>query len=1602
MNSCYRSLWNDKTGTFVAVSENAKSLGKKTSSCRGAGAGAGFPLKTLALSLLLSLGVNVYALPAGGVVASGSATINSGALSSTITQTSQNAAINWQSFNIASGEAVRVLQPNSSSVLLNRVLGSDPSGIFGSLSANGKVFLVNPNGILFGQGASVNVGALVASTLNIADSDFLAGNYKFSGAGAGSVLNQGAIRADGGYVALLGANVANNGVIQAKLGSVALVAGQAITLDVAGDGLLNVTVNQGAVKALVQNGGLIQADGGQVLLSAQAAGSLLQSAVNNSGVIRAQTIENRNGSIKLLGDMQSGSVNVAGTLDASAPQGGPGGFVETSAAHVNIADNTRVNTQSAQGQSGSWLIDPADFTIAATGGNISGTTLSSNLAAGAVAIQSSGGTAGGSGDINVNAPVSWSANLLTLTAARDININAVMTASGTSTLALNTATANGLDAAVAGGAVKVGMNGDGFTGRVDFPARSGAGILSINGLAYTIVDRLGASTTSTVTDLQGMKSGLATNYALGSNIDASATAGWNAGAGFVPIGTPGTPYMGRFDGLGHTITALSITPGSASAGLFGATGPALSFQNVGLVGGSVVGAAGSGGLIGTNGTGSTVSNSYNTGTVTGAAGTGGLVGDNTTGATSNSFATGNVNGAAGSGGLLGTNTTGAVSNSYATGSVIGSGAGTGGLVGSNTTGAVSKSYAAGAVTGAGAATGGLLGSNGASVVSDTYATGNVSGAGAGVGGLIGTSIGSVTTSYATGSVGGGGSQLGALVGGIAGTVTNSFWNSDTSVVAASVGGGMGMNTAQMKAQADFTSATLANGNVNPNWNFLSTWFMYEGITYPLLRPFMTPLTVTANNDSKTYNGIAYSGGNGVTYSATTNPAYLLGALTYSGGGTSVGSYTITPGGLYSNQKGYIINYANGTATINPAHLTVTADDKTRVYGAANPALSTTVSGFVNGETASTAAGYAGAGTAATTASAVTAVGTAAITAGAGSLTATNYDFPTLVNGTLTINPAPLTVTASNVSKTYGQVPTLSAFTTAGLVNGETIGSVSETSPGAAATAAVAGSPYVITPSGATGGSFLATNYTIGYANGALTVAPAALTVTASNVAKSYGQTPTLSAFTAAGLVNGETVGSVTETSPGAAATAAVAGSPYVITPSGATGGTFVPTNYTIGYVNGVLTVAPVALTVTASNVSKAYGQTPTLSGFTTAGLVNGETVGSVTETSPGAAATAPVAGSPYTITPSSATGGTFVPTNYTIGYVNGVLTVAPVALTVTASNVSKAYGQTPTLSAFTAAGLVNGETIGSVTETSPGTVATAPVAGSPYTITPSGATGGTFVPANYTLSYVNGVLTVVPAPLTVTASDVSKSYGQVPTLSAFTTAGLVNGDTVGSVTETSPGTIATAPVTGSPYPITPSNLTGGTFVPANYTIGYVNGVLTVTPAALTVTAADVSKTYGETAPLTVFTVVGLVNGETVGSITASSPGATGGAIPSSTYVITPSGASGGTFVPSNYTISYVNGALIVKKPLDQSEPDITPALVKPWVPVVVLVETPPELLTLASPPSESALVNAVTPDETPVAVPATTPEAPVPMVEPVKTPPAIYVAPHRPRKQDRN
>ncbi|MCX7198740.1 MAG: filamentous hemagglutinin N-terminal domain-containing protein, partial [Proteobacteria bacterium] len=264
-----------------------------------------------------------FGLPTGAELKAGAASVQqTSATSLSVTQTSNRAILNWQSFGIAANESVNFVQPGASAVILNRVVGNDPSAIFGRLTANGHVFLTNPNGVLFARGASVDVGGLVASTLAITNDNFMAGRYLFENPGAsGRVENFGQLVArDGGSIALIGPQVANGGTISARLGTAVLAAGDRVTLDFAGDGLLQVRVDQAALKAQVANSGLVAADGGRVVMTSGAANALLDTVVNNSGIVRAASVVERNGEIVLTGAQvvnDGGLLADAGRIEAS-------------------------------------------------------------------------------------------------------------------------------------------------------------------------------------------------------------------------------------------------------------------------------------------------------------------------------------------------------------------------------------------------------------------------------------------------------------------------------------------------------------------------------------------------------------------------------------------------------------------------------------------------------------------------------------------------------------------------------------------------------------------------------------------------------------------------------------------------------------------------------------------------------------------------------------------------------------------------------------------------------------------------------------------------------------------------------------------------------------------------------------------------------------------------------------------------------------------------------------------------------------------------------------------------------------------------------------
>jgi filamentous hemagglutinin family protein len=359
----YRTRFNTRSRMRVAVAEILPARGKgaaggtgTASSARRPSAAAGWSavsLRAICLAAASSLWVlpalAAPPLPSGGTIVAGTGSISQSGNTLTVNQSSASLTANWQSFDIASGNTVIFHQPGSSSVALNRVTGSDASTIYGSLIANGQVFLVNPNGVLFAPGAQVSVGGLVASTLNISDADFAAGHYRFAqgSTGAGSVVNQGSINA--GSAVLIAPGITNSGTISTPGGQTTLAAGQQVTVNLLPNGLLTAQVDVSAANAQIQNHGRILADGGGVALVAGRSDTVADSLINTDGVIEAHSIRNVNGAVYLDGGA-GGTVTMSGTVDASgSAPGAHGGNVTVLGKDVGLMAGATVNASGDAG-----------------------------------------------------------------------------------------------------------------------------------------------------------------------------------------------------------------------------------------------------------------------------------------------------------------------------------------------------------------------------------------------------------------------------------------------------------------------------------------------------------------------------------------------------------------------------------------------------------------------------------------------------------------------------------------------------------------------------------------------------------------------------------------------------------------------------------------------------------------------------------------------------------------------------------------------------------------------------------------------------------------------------------------------------------------------------------------------------------------------------------------------------------------------------------------------------------------------------------------------------------------------------------------------------
>lgn len=331
MNNICKVVWSHVHQQFVVVSEIASSLGKAKSIRdvaipeRAGVCAIEMKIRTLCMAVACAAlaptawAQVVAALPVGGQVVAGQGSIQAQGSVMTVNQASQRMAIDWQSFNVGTGQTVNFVQPNAQATALNRVLGSDVSTIQGQIHANGRVYLLNPNGILFTPSAQVNVGGLVASTLDMSNVDFMAGNDRLAGDSTGAVINQGQIRASqGGTVALLAARVTNVGEISAPSGSALLAAGRKVRLDLGGPA--QIEIEEGVLNALIEQSGSIRAADGMVYLTAKATSQLSGSAINQNGLIEAGSIDAKGGLVVLEADhirLGSGS-----RIDATGAKGG--------------------------------------------------------------------------------------------------------------------------------------------------------------------------------------------------------------------------------------------------------------------------------------------------------------------------------------------------------------------------------------------------------------------------------------------------------------------------------------------------------------------------------------------------------------------------------------------------------------------------------------------------------------------------------------------------------------------------------------------------------------------------------------------------------------------------------------------------------------------------------------------------------------------------------------------------------------------------------------------------------------------------------------------------------------------------------------------------------------------------------------------------------------------------------------------------------------------------------------------------------------------------------------------------------------------------------
>ncbi|KAA0997919.1 filamentous hemagglutinin N-terminal domain-containing protein [Paraburkholderia panacisoli] len=742
-------------------------------------------------------------LPQGGHYVAGAGTIAGQGDALTVTQPgTTRGVIDWTSFSIGKGNTV--IFEIGSGATLNRVTGGTVSTILGNLNATGGVYLINPQGVLVGRSGVISTGGrFVASTLDLPDTAFMnGGTLTLAGFSNGKVVNLGKISSSGGDVFLFSHDVVvNAGSVSAPNGTAEYIAGQQVVLYESSSSR-QVFVQVSSRGTVVDRG-----DTQAAQINLEAADGNIYALAGSGSRIRATGTAMRDGHVWLVAG--NGNVTQQGMLAATNADGS-GGTVDTIANTLSLRNSAAV-------QAGLWNVSTPDFTVdSATAG-----AFVRSLNAGTSVDATATGTNGATGDMTVASSLDWKGPAsLSLVAFRNVTIAAATTlrntGSGNVSLRADAASINNngsvanqgtIDWSDSTGFVRSFYDMNGSYSHGSILANSAWAAAPYSGLVAQVT---GYKLVNSLADLQSVSLDLTGNYALGKNIDASAT---NSSVAFVSIGDTATPFSGQFDGMGHVIDAFHREQDPA-VGLFGVIGPTGVVRNIGMTNSDLGGEyrdLGFGILAGQNQ--GLVTHAYTTGMTS--VGpyegplVGGLVGRND-GLIERSWSSASVESSGEIGGLVGANY-GTIKQSYATGSVTATTHGfSGGLVGDNR-GTVSQSYATGITYGSAQAGGLVLGNSG--VVEQSFASGQVQ-------------------SYCCGPPDS--TYFGGIASSNGGTIaTNVYWDKETTTRTQSSGAG-----GQLPSSNGLTTAQMGNvKSFDASWDFspTGTWAMPASATHPILR-----------------------------------------------------------------------------------------------------------------------------------------------------------------------------------------------------------------------------------------------------------------------------------------------------------------------------------------------------------------------------------------------------------------------------------------------------------------------------------------------------------------------------------------------------------------------------------------------------------------------------------------------------------------------------------------------------------------------------------------------------------------------------------------------